>query len=1072
LAAAGLSGRAVSCLDPDDPARAELLLTRCEALLGAGDVAAAAAAVDDLSCAAPGDSRLDAWATCFDVQLTSLVSTRDLGDAEGRLVTAAAVLAAAGDNAGAAKAHRVHASVLARLGRVGDCEAALDRALGAAREAGDRRQMTSVLSAAPLAALWGPSPVPRAGGRCLDVIRLVRITTGAPAVESTSIRCQAVLEAFRGRLDAARSLIGSARTIAEDLGLRHGLLEVELFAGIVELCGDDAAAAEDHLARAQEGFTAMGVTTDAAQAAALRGRAALALGRPDDALTYVATSEDLGGQDLKTSIAWRAVKAEVLAARGDVGAATELAEAAVAVAAPTDALIDHADALTALAHVLQAGGDGAAAQRIASEARALYEQKGATALAERLRQPVVAAPSPEGQPGPGSLTPIGNAASRAYEEVCRLTAAGTPEGIAAVMAANVVYEDRRPHFAGEVVGLAANIEQLRIVRELRVDSIDTQVVAVRGEHMAVVASQWHSDFEVALAAVVVTDDTGLITRGIHYDAGDLPTAMDDLDELYAEGLSPDDAKLVLASRAAVGTHLRRDWDAFHRVFTPDVRVVDHAPTGHAEIVGVEAFAEYAKAMVAVAPDYHMVVRRFVALGDRTMVGESISVVTGPAGGTYEHPRLLVSTIDEDGRVSCRESFELEQLEQAWARFHELSGGGDEIANDASRVYERVVRLALADRYDEVRELMAANRVRDDRRTGLMSRQEGAEASIENLRAVMQLGIAGVDVDVVALRGERLALLETHWHGEFEVAVLGVVGLDATGRSDLVVDFDSDALGDALEELDRLYIEMLPPAEAAQTRVHAALVQAHNRRDWDAFRRCWADDIVAINHGPASYGEIRGIEQFMELTKAMVDVAPDFKHVLRRILATSDRAVLVESTPPVVGSAGGEYVRVRYIVTRLRTPEGPIDLYETFEPEQLDEAWARYRELSNDEEDRLANTASRTYEAVNRALVGDRPDEALRLLAADVVRDDRRAGMQHRISGSAEVFPHLRAVAEIGITGIEMRVIAIRDDNLALVQFTWRSRFENTLLTLVRSNANGLIDLAISFDVADLRAALE
>ena len=46
---------------------------------------------------------------------------------------AAETLAAAGDAAGEAKAHFVHALALARLGEVGACEAALDRALAAAR---------------------------------------------------------------------------------------------------------------------------------------------------------------------------------------------------------------------------------------------------------------------------------------------------------------------------------------------------------------------------------------------------------------------------------------------------------------------------------------------------------------------------------------------------------------------------------------------------------------------------------------------------------------------------------------------------------------------------------------------------------------------------------------------------------------------------------------------------------------------------------------------------------------------------------------------------------------------------
>ena len=137
-------------------------------------------------------------------------------------------LAALDDAAGEAKAHAVHATALARLGEIGACEAALDRALAAARRAGDRRRANAVLAGAPVAALWGPSPVTRASGRCLDVVRVLRITQGAPAVEAVALRCQAVLEALRGRADAARRMIASSRHLVEELGITQRLLEAEV----------------------------------------------------------------------------------------------------------------------------------------------------------------------------------------------------------------------------------------------------------------------------------------------------------------------------------------------------------------------------------------------------------------------------------------------------------------------------------------------------------------------------------------------------------------------------------------------------------------------------------------------------------------------------------------------------------------------------------------------------------------------------------------------------------------------------------------------------------------------------
>jgi tetratricopeptide (TPR) repeat protein len=232
--AAELYDRAVHALEEIDdelPDRgdqaAELLIARCEALLAAGDVASAMGAVSQLQGATVDSERLAAWATCFDGQLSMLIHPERLDEVEAAVGAAADKLAELDDAAGEAKAHTVRAGCLARLGRIGDCEVALDDALTAARRAREHRRVNAVLANAPLAALWGPNPVPRAGGRCLDVVRLLRITTDSPAVEGTSTRCQAVLEAFRGRAAAARRMIDSARRTVSELGLRHALLEVE-----------------------------------------------------------------------------------------------------------------------------------------------------------------------------------------------------------------------------------------------------------------------------------------------------------------------------------------------------------------------------------------------------------------------------------------------------------------------------------------------------------------------------------------------------------------------------------------------------------------------------------------------------------------------------------------------------------------------------------------------------------------------------------------------------------------------------------------------------------------------------
>ena len=449
--AADLYDRALHALEeldeelPDrDDQQAELLVARCEALLAAGDVVTATGAVSQLQQAAGDSARLAAWGTCFDGQLSMLTDPERLDEIEAAVASAAEKLAGLDDAAGEAKAHTVRAACLGRLGRIADCETALDQALTAARRAGEHRLVNAVLAGAPLAALWGPNPVPRAGGRCLDVVRLLRITTGSPVVEATSTRCQGVLDAFRGRAAAGRQLIDSARRSLTELGMRHALLEVEQFAGIVELVADDPASAEPHLRRAYNGFRRMGLDADTAETAALLARACLALDRDAEADELCTESERLAGHDLKASIAWRTVRAQLLARGGDHDEARRVAEESVAIAERTDALVDHGDACLALATVLSSAGDAAGARAAAEQAVGLYELKGAAALAEKARcilgervQP--AAPAPPEAP----VVELDNACVRAVRRLDAAVDHETWEEVEQLLAPVIAVESRR-----------------------------------------------------------------------------------------------------------------------------------------------------------------------------------------------------------------------------------------------------------------------------------------------------------------------------------------------------------------------------------------------------------------------------------------------------------------------------------------------------------------------------------------------------------------------------------------------------------------------------------------------------
>jgi tetratricopeptide (TPR) repeat protein len=297
-----------------------------------------------------------------------------------------------------------------------------------------------------------------------------------------------VLEAFRGRGPAARRMIDSARRTVTELGLRHALLEVEQFAGIVELVLDDPAVAEPHLRQACNGFRRMGLDADTAETAALLGRACLALDRDAEAEELCAESERLAGHALKASIAWRTVRAQLLSRHGDHQEARRLAEAAVALAERTDGLVDHGDACLALATVLAAAGDAAGARTAAERAADLYERKGAAALVDKARSMLEESDIPS-VPAPPELEPvveIRTAAVQASERVMAAIAGEAWDEFEQLFTPEGSVESRRKIVGFEPTESASNEVLRQTRRDLETGIMRTNhvVVAVRGERVA------------------------------------------------------------------------------------------------------------------------------------------------------------------------------------------------------------------------------------------------------------------------------------------------------------------------------------------------------------------------------------------------------------------------------------------------------------------------------------------------------------------------------------------------------------------------------------------------------------
>ena len=142
------------------------------------------------------------------------------------------------------------------------------------------------------------------------------------------------------------------------------MAEGALTAADTELLAGDFAAAEELLRGAYATLEAADETAIRTSVAAALAQALSEQGHDDEALAFTEDSEATAADDdVQAQATWRAVRASVLARRGESDAAARLAAEAVALARGTDD-----PNLTALALLASGAVD---------EARALYEAKGA-----------------------------------------------------------------------------------------------------------------------------------------------------------------------------------------------------------------------------------------------------------------------------------------------------------------------------------------------------------------------------------------------------------------------------------------------------------------------------------------------------------------------------------------------------------------------------------------------------------------------------------------------------------------------------------------------------------------------
>ena len=373
-----LFGRAAALLADGDPRRASALTEHGEALREAGDLPAAGEVFARATLLArAGSDRAAEWRARIGAAEVRLWREPE-GAAELAIDEGNAAIAALPDGE-----HEVLARAWMLLG-----DAALLRSLMAerwrtsqealrhARAAGDRTLEVGIVQGSAPAILFGDTSV-EDGMRYVDDV-LARLGD-VPGIRSFALHVKGHLRARRGEFAEAREAIESWRGHIKELG-RTDANSAGCAYDVLTLAGDWAAA-ERVVREASETLERMGDRASRATTVAYLGVACFEQGKLDEAERWAALSAELGSSDDAMNEAiWRALRARLLAKRGERDEAAAEARRAVEAADRADYVELQGDARCDLAIVL---GGGPEATQALAEAVARYERKGNRVSAER-----------------------------------------------------------------------------------------------------------------------------------------------------------------------------------------------------------------------------------------------------------------------------------------------------------------------------------------------------------------------------------------------------------------------------------------------------------------------------------------------------------------------------------------------------------------------------------------------------------------------------------------------------------------------------------------------------------------
>jgi class 3 adenylate cyclase/tetratricopeptide (TPR) repeat protein len=386
-AACNLLRRAAALLPADSPDRVELLSELADALMEEGRFDEAREVIGEAAAVAErlGDIRLQAQIRVAGRRLDLVMS--EIEGSENALADATAaieVLAAAGDDAGLARAWRLIMVIHGTRGAYDDAASAAKKVVEHARAVGDARQASRGAMGYATTALLGPTPVAEALTECEQ---LVEDVSGDRKAESVILGVLAQLHAMQGEFEVARDLYRRAAAMLADLGPSVASSTLSTESSRVEALAGDFEAAERELRRDDLALAAMGERYYRSTVDALLAQVLVTRGDLDEADRFSHQAEELADlDDVSSQVFWRVARARIFAQTGRPADAEALVREAIEMARGTVDIALTAGALADLAEVLVLIGRPDEAGPPLREALTLFERKGDVTSVNRVRR--------------------------------------------------------------------------------------------------------------------------------------------------------------------------------------------------------------------------------------------------------------------------------------------------------------------------------------------------------------------------------------------------------------------------------------------------------------------------------------------------------------------------------------------------------------------------------------------------------------------------------------------------------------------------------------------------------------